>query len=64
MGELGDESTKFHAEVGRYARDKGIDSLWAVGEFAASVVEAFGDSAECFNDKKKHDCCRPKIYWQ
>ena len=52
MGELGDESTKFHAEVGRYARDKGIDSLWAVGEFAASVVEAFGDSAECFNDKK------------
>ncbi len=53
MGELGDESAKFHADVGFYARDKGVDCLWTVGELAALAATAFGDSSECFDDKKK-----------
>ncbi|MGY8992506.1 MAG: UDP-N-acetylmuramoyl-tripeptide--D-alanyl-D-alanine ligase, partial [Rhodospirillales bacterium] len=53
MGELGDESGKFHADIGFYALDKGVDCLWAVGELAALAAAAFGDSSECFDDKNK-----------
>ncbi len=32
MGEVGDQGPAFHAEVGAYAKARGIDAFWTVGE--------------------------------
>ena len=37
-----------HAEVGRYARQAGIERLFAVGEGSRFAVEAFGRGAQWF----------------
>ncbi|KAA0014264.1 UDP-N-acetylmuramoyl-tripeptide--D-alanyl-D-alanine ligase [Billgrantia pellis] len=42
MGELGAESARLHAEVGRYAHELGIDMLLTCGEAARPASEAFG----------------------
>ena len=42
MGEVGERGAEFHAEVGAYARERGIESLYAVGGYAACTVDAFG----------------------
>jgi UDP-N-acetylmuramoyl-tripeptide--D-alanyl-D-alanine ligase len=43
MGEVGDQGSDFHIEIGAYARDRGIDALYALGELAAHTVRAFGE---------------------
>ena len=43
MGEVGDQGSDFHIEIGAYARDRGIDALYALGELAAHAVRAFGE---------------------
>jgi UDP-N-acetylmuramoyl-tripeptide--D-alanyl-D-alanine ligase len=50
MKELGDSSDELHAEVGRYARQAGIERLLAVGEGARFAVQAFGSGAQWFAD--------------
>jgi UDP-N-acetylmuramoyl-tripeptide--D-alanyl-D-alanine ligase len=50
MKELGDASDELHAEVGRYARQAGIERLLAVGEGSRFSVEAFGRGAQWFAD--------------
>ena len=50
MKELGDASNELHAEVGRYARQAGIQRLLAIGEGARYSVEAFGRGAQWFAD--------------
>jgi UDP-N-acetylmuramoyl-tripeptide--D-alanyl-D-alanine ligase len=50
MKELGDSTDELHAEVGRYARQAGIERLLAVGEGARFSVEAFGPGARWFAD--------------
>jgi len=45
MGEVGAQGAAFHEEVGHYARDAGIDGLYALGELAASTARAFGAGA-------------------
>lgn len=43
MGELGeDEAAAMHAEVGAYARDKGIESAYFVGDNSVEAAETFG----------------------
>jgi UDP-N-acetylmuramoyl-tripeptide--D-alanyl-D-alanine ligase len=42
MGEVGTQGAAFHKEVGVYARDAGIDGLYALGELAAVTARAFG----------------------
>jgi UDP-N-acetylmuramoyl-tripeptide--D-alanyl-D-alanine ligase len=34
MGEVGDQGPAFHAEVGDYARERGIEQLFTLGEQA------------------------------
>jgi UDP-N-acetylmuramoyl-tripeptide--D-alanyl-D-alanine ligase len=37
MGEVGDQGPAFHAEVGDYARERGIEQLFTLGEQAAGM---------------------------
>jgi UDP-N-acetylmuramoyl-tripeptide--D-alanyl-D-alanine ligase len=41
MGEVGDQGPAFHREVGGYARERGIESLWAAGAESANTVAGF-----------------------
>ena len=50
MGELGEGAPGMHAEVGRFARAQGIETLLATGEASAHAVRAFGEGAEHFAD--------------
>jgi UDP-N-acetylmuramoyl-tripeptide--D-alanyl-D-alanine ligase len=48
MGEVGQEGPRFHAEVGAYARERGIDGLFTLGEAASGSASAFGAGARDF----------------
>lgn len=48
MLELGQSADELHAEVGRYARQAGIERLLAVGTHSHFAVEAFGPGAQWF----------------
>ena len=50
MGEVGDRGPAFHAEVGAYARERGIEHLWCAGLMSADAVRAFGPGARHFAD--------------
>jgi UDP-N-acetylmuramoyl-tripeptide--D-alanyl-D-alanine ligase len=41
MGEVGSEGPRFHAEVGAYARERGVEMLFGLGEQAAVSVQHF-----------------------
>ena len=51
MLELGQDSQSLHQEVGRYARQLGIEQLITVGDETAPAAEAFGPDALCFADQ-------------
>jgi UDP-N-acetylmuramoyl-tripeptide--D-alanyl-D-alanine ligase len=42
MGEVGSEGPRFHAEVGAYARERGIAQLYALGEQSMHTVHSHG----------------------
>ena len=42
MGEVGDEGPKFHAEVGGYARVRGIEHLFTLGDLCRAAEQAYG----------------------
>lgn len=50
MGELGEFARASHAEIGAYARDRGVERLCATGELAQLAVESFGAGAEWYPD--------------
>jgi UDP-N-acetylmuramoyl-tripeptide--D-alanyl-D-alanine ligase len=50
MGEVGAQGPEFHAEVGKYAKEKGIAVLLAHGAASADAAHAFGKGAEHFAD--------------
>lgn len=52
MGELGDSSQDFHAEIGQYAKARGIDQLYAIGKLSHFAALKFGEGAKEFEDKK------------
>lgn len=41
MGEVGDQGPAFHAEVGGYAKQRGMDHLWCAGELMRHAAQAF-----------------------
>ena len=53
MGEVGAQGPEFHAEVGRYAKEKGVAMLFALGRATPDAVTAFGEGAEHFDDMEK-----------
>lgn len=48
MGELGDDARQLHAEIGKFAKESGIDQLFALGELSQHTVQAFGSGARHF----------------
>ena len=48
MGELGKDAVQLHEQVGRAARDAGVDKLFATGDLAKNTVKAFGDNAHWY----------------
>ncbi|WP_291934958.1 UDP-N-acetylmuramoyl-tripeptide--D-alanyl-D-alanine ligase [Limnohabitans sp.] len=49
MGEVGNQGPEFHAEVGGYAADRGIEALFTLGDLCVHSVQAFG-AARHFED--------------
>lgn len=43
MGEVGEQGTAFHREIGRYAAESGIDELLAIGDLAAHAFAEFAE---------------------
>ncbi len=50
MGEVGAQGPAYHAEVGAYARECGIEQFWTVGALCADAAAAFGVTARHFGD--------------
>jgi UDP-N-acetylmuramoyl-tripeptide--D-alanyl-D-alanine ligase len=42
MGEVGNQGPQFHAEVGGYAAERGIDALYTLGDLSVHADQAFG----------------------
>ncbi|AXF15570.1 UDP-N-acetylmuramoyl-tripeptide--D-alanyl-D-alanine ligase [Paraburkholderia caledonica] len=45
MGEVGDNGPEFHREIGAYARERGIDALYAMGDASRDACTAYGAGA-------------------
>jgi len=48
MGEIGMTSAQAHDEIGGYAKSKGVDALFALGDMSAVAAHNFGDGGEHF----------------
>jgi UDP-N-acetylmuramoyl-tripeptide--D-alanyl-D-alanine ligase len=48
MRELGEDSSRLHAEIGEFAQQCGVARMFAVGDEARHAVEAFGAGATWF----------------
>ncbi|MBV8620428.1 MAG: UDP-N-acetylmuramoyl-tripeptide--D-alanyl-D-alanine ligase [Curvibacter sp.] len=42
FGEVGEQGPAFHAEVGAYAQQRGVDTLYTLGELSLEATRAFG----------------------
>ena len=51
MGELGEQSKKFHIELVQYAKKIGIKKLFYIGDYKDIVLENFGENSFYFTDK-------------
>ena len=49
MGEVGDQGPAFHAEIGAYAAERGLEHLWCAGTLCAHAATAFGPAARHFD---------------
>ncbi|MDR6420283.1 UDP-N-acetylmuramoyl-tripeptide--D-alanyl-D-alanine ligase [Paraburkholderia phenoliruptrix] len=45
MGEVGDNGPEFHREIGAYAKERGVDALYAMGDASRDACIAYGASA-------------------
>ncbi len=48
MGEVGESGPALHAEIGRYARERGVGALLALGTAAREAAQAYGAGARHF----------------
>jgi UDP-N-acetylmuramoyl-tripeptide--D-alanyl-D-alanine ligase len=50
MGEVGDNGPEFHREIGAYAKERGIDALYALGDASRDACTAYGAQAHHVDD--------------
>ena len=50
MAELGEFASDEHCQIGTFARERGIERLFAIGPLAALAVERFGTGGQWFTD--------------
>ncbi len=50
MGELGSDAARMHREVGEYAKTKGLQQLYCLGDLSLEMVQGFGVGARHFDD--------------
>ncbi|MBV8911049.1 MAG: UDP-N-acetylmuramoyl-tripeptide--D-alanyl-D-alanine ligase, partial [Gammaproteobacteria bacterium] len=50
MAELGEHAARAHAEIGDFAREQGVERLYATGTLMARAAETFGAGAQWFVD--------------
>ena len=48
MLELGDDASNLHAQIGKRARERGIERLYATGDLSRSAAVAFGEGGRWF----------------
>jgi UDP-N-acetylmuramoyl-tripeptide--D-alanyl-D-alanine ligase len=48
MGEVGETAGQVHDELGGYAKSKGIDRLYCLGELSVAAARNFGDGGQYF----------------
>ena len=58
MGEVGDQGPQFHAEVGDYARQRGIEQLFTLGEQAAGMRGRHFPDVESLNAAVRAELAR------
>ena len=51
MGEVGSDAAACHAEIGAYAKQSGIQTLFAVGEHMRQAISSFGEQGQHFANK-------------
>ena len=66
MGEVGPDAPALHAEVGRYAAERNVGALYAVGPLSVSAIAAYGNAhparAHHFNSQEELvSALRPKL---
>jgi len=49
MGEIGETSAQAHAEVGAYAKDKGVGCLYTLGTMSENAASRFGSGGQHFS---------------
>jgi UDP-N-acetylmuramoyl-tripeptide--D-alanyl-D-alanine ligase len=49
MGEVGDEGSRFHAEIGEHARSQGVEAVYALGAATRGSIDAFGTGGRHFD---------------
>jgi UDP-N-acetylmuramoyl-tripeptide--D-alanyl-D-alanine ligase len=50
MAELGEHAAQAHAEIGEFAREHGVERLYATGTLMARAAESFGAGAQWYPD--------------
>ncbi len=50
MAELGENAPQMHADIGLYAKQKGIEQLYTFGDLSAKANDIFGQNAAHFSD--------------
>jgi len=50
MGEVGNQGPAFHAEIGAYARERGIEHCWTAGAACRETASVYGPTAQAFDD--------------
>ena len=61
MGEVGDQGPQFHAEVGAYAAERGIEALYTLGDMCTHAAQAFGPARHFENMTALVDAVRSQV---